>query len=739
MKPLPKSENAVAAIRVSSVKQGLQGDSPEDQKQQIERFAKSRGIKVKKFFIFMESASKEEQPIQEAIDYCTNPNNDIQLFIIKSIDRFTRGGSYLYDHLKRQLDENNVNLIDIYGIISSQQINTLDHLNVEYDWSVYSPTKKAEILEAERAKDEMRDIMTRMIGAEIRYVRMGYRVRRAPFGYKNEKVETPHGKRVILMPHPKESYWIKKMYQLKLEGTLTDSQIVEKLNEMGFKTRTFNRRDPEDRTKVIGKGGGNPLNLKQFWRFIRNPIYAGINIEKWTNYKPIKGQFEGLISIKEFNRANKGKVAISEDSNGEITIHKGKVPKHLANKKTNNPKFPFRKYVLCPKCGKPLYGSASKGKSGKYYPAYHCHHRGHYFRVPSQEFNETIESFVKKLKFTPEKVEELKEYVLKLWNEKQEITQQDNEEINKKIERLKMEVKAIAEKIRYLQSEVAIKYMEEDLIEVENKVKQLEQAKVDLVDEKDVNMKAVMESVGYYLEHLEDLVLDQSKPIKRAQYFSLLFDETPTYEELSFGTPNLAPFIELKSTSKGALVPNGDYQYLWNTENYPEGEYTLVGEAVDEHENKGKAKVEVKVVSEEKISPSPEPSPESTPTATATPSPHRFEQGESEPVRKDAEQEQAEEHRRDQENIPETLPTGPTDKEVIEEEVEEVEESIPEVTNLNQRNPKPTKKTEETNTETEEGMPEEVKEKAPGLDRGRVRGAKTIPFFVLIDRILSSL
>ncbi len=53
-------KNAVAAIRISSLKQGLQGDSPEDQKQQIERFAKSHNIHIKKFFIFMESASKEE-------------------------------------------------------------------------------------------------------------------------------------------------------------------------------------------------------------------------------------------------------------------------------------------------------------------------------------------------------------------------------------------------------------------------------------------------------------------------------------------------------------------------------------------------------------------------------------------------------------------------------------------------------------------------------------------------------
>src|SRR5260221_1667838 len=189
MNNLNVQENAVAAIRISSVKQGLQGDSPEAQKEQIERFAETHNIHIKKFFIFMESASKEHQPVQEAIDYCKNPKNDIQLFIIKSIDRFTRGGSYLYDHLKMQLVTCNVKLIDIYGIIGSQEINTLEHLGIEYNWSVYSPTKKSEILEAERAKDEMRDIMTRMIGAAIRYVRLGYRVRPAPYGYVNEKIE----------------------------------------------------------------------------------------------------------------------------------------------------------------------------------------------------------------------------------------------------------------------------------------------------------------------------------------------------------------------------------------------------------------------------------------------------------------------------------------------------------------------------------------------------------------------
>ena len=80
-------KNAVAAIRVSTAKQGTDGDSPEAQKEQIERFAENKGVTIKKFFVFMESASKEQQPMQEAVDYCKDPKNTVDLFIIKSIAR----------------------------------------------------------------------------------------------------------------------------------------------------------------------------------------------------------------------------------------------------------------------------------------------------------------------------------------------------------------------------------------------------------------------------------------------------------------------------------------------------------------------------------------------------------------------------------------------------------------------------------------------------------------------------
>ncbi|MCA9330147.1 recombinase family protein, partial [Candidatus Saccharibacteria bacterium] len=282
------NSNAVAAIRASSAKQGTDGDSPEAQKEQIERFATTKGIKIKKFFVFLESASKEQQPVQEAIDYCKDTKNNIDICIIKSIDRFTRGGSDMYTPLKKQLDQADVALVDLYGVISGEKVNTLEHTGFEYSWSVYSPSKKSEILEAERAKDEMRDIMSRMIGAEIRYTKLGYWMRRPPYGYQSKSTDSANGKRMILEPHKEESQFIMKMYKLRSAGLLSDEQIVTRLNNQGFKSRTDVLRDKQDRTRIVGKRGGVKLTVKTMRRYLKNPIYAGIICEKWIDNQPVK-------------------------------------------------------------------------------------------------------------------------------------------------------------------------------------------------------------------------------------------------------------------------------------------------------------------------------------------------------------------------------------------------------------------------------------------------------------------
>ena len=556
-------ENAVAAIRVSSVKQGVDGDSPEAQKEQIERYAQTHNIHIKKIFVFLESASKEEQPVQEAIDYCKNKKNNIQIFIIKSIDRFTRGGSFFYEKLKMQLEKNKVRLVDIYGIIGQQQVNTLEHLGVSFKWSVYSPTKKSEMLEAERAKDEIRDIMSRMIGAEIRYSRMGYWVRRAPMGFMNERIETPDGKRVILMPHPIESNWIIKIFELRCRQTLSDHQIVDKINNLGFKSRPMYFRDRHDRTKIIKEKGGNKLDIKALWRYVKNPIYAGINLVKWTKDNPQKGKFGGLVSIETFNKANRGSRTIIEEENGNIKFYKKQPPEYLIRKGVRNPDFPYKKVVMCPRCNKPLYGSASRGRLGKYYPAYHCNKRGHYFRVPKKDFDETVANFIRNIKIAPGYGETLEKAVINEWNKRQKESNKDKINIDSQIDELKTQGKITAGKIKYLTSEVAIKYIEEDLIKIDNQVGNLLAEKEKNTLEKPTDIELVMKYIKYFLEHIENLLIDSPDPVTRASYFGVLFDSAPTYQELISGTQKFSECIKLNEVfahSKTKLVASHGFE-----------------------------------------------------------------------------------------------------------------------------------------------------------------------------------
>jgi site-specific DNA recombinase len=403
----PSSKNAVAAIRVSTMKQGTDGDSPEAQKEQIERYAENKGIVIKKFFLFLESASKEQQPMQEAVDYCKDPKNGVDLFIIKSIDRFTRGGSLSYDLLKTQLDQCGVTLVDTYGVISNQQINTLAHLGQEYKWSKYSPSRKSEMLEAERSKDEVRDILSRVIGAEIRYTQMGYWMRRAPYGLVSEKVETQHGKRMILKPHPDEAKYIIKLFELRASGQFSDKEIAKKLNDMGYRGRPQLRRAKDDKTRIIGRTKPALLDEKKLWKMVRNPIYAGVNVEKWTQGQPVKCMFDGIVSIDLFNRANKGKRTIIEMPNNKIVITDNVAPENATPKGTRHPDFAFKNFVMCPQCNKPLLGSSSRGKTGQYYSYYHCDKRGHKFRVKKEELELRVLEFVGGLEFSQQDIDTL--------------------------------------------------------------------------------------------------------------------------------------------------------------------------------------------------------------------------------------------------------------------------------------------------------------------------------------------
>lgn len=541
--------NAIAAIRVSTTRQGTEGDSPEAQKEQIERFAEMKGVKLKEVFLFLESGSKEKQPMQLAIDYCKDPKHKINVFIIKSIDRFTRGGSYVYSNLKRQLDDCGVQLVDIYGIIGAQKVNTLEHLGLSYKWSVYDPTKNSEILEAERASDEKRDIMSRMIGAEIRYTRMGYWMRRPPFGLVSQKVETIHGTRLVLVPDPKTSPWIISMFELKARRSLTNEQIAEIINGMGYRSPQILIRDKANRMRVISRKGGNKLTVKAMDRYIKNPLYAGVICEKWTDYKPIKGRFKGLISIELFNAANYSHVAIKQVGNA-LELENLKI-KPNPIKQSMNQMYPYRYAVSCPTCGRPFSGSASRGRNGIAYPAYHCSRSGHYIRIPNAKFEQAIYDFASNIIIKPEYIEKIIQTILVEWHKRK--IQDDNKlkAVQAELASLDDNIKLLVSNMKYMQSATSISYSENEIATIESEMRYLEAL---ILNAQSVN--------GATVEPIEvksrKLLSDTVELIKKsdcnneisATLFTLLFDKIPTFTEISeFDSSSLCEIFEYKKSN----------------------------------------------------------------------------------------------------------------------------------------------------------------------------------------------
>lgn len=401
-------------------------------------------------------------------------------------------------------------------------------------------------MEAERAKDELRDILSRMIGAEVRYTRLGYWMRQAPYGYTSEKIETRNGKRTILRPDPIEAPLIRKMFELRALGTFSDQEICNQVNAMGFRTRIRYKRSRHDRTQITSQSGDGLLNVRALWRLMRHTVYAGVNIEKWTDGKPVRCVFDGIVDINLFNQANRGKFGIIEDCDNLETFTK-KVPDFLAKKGVHNSDFPYRRYVGCPICGCPLLGSASRGKNGKHYPAYHCSNHGHYFRVPKDELEANVAEFIGHITVSQTQIDMVVDAVLQEWERRQLDMVAITNNYDKRIKELKDEAGMTLRSMKSLTSQTAIRYMEEDLLRIEGEIQTLEDNKKGINESQPKNTEKIISRVKYFLENMDKLLMKQIDPIKKAQFFGVIFDKIPLYTEITSGKQNSPHFTEVNS------------------------------------------------------------------------------------------------------------------------------------------------------------------------------------------------
>lgn len=520
--------------RVSSVKQAQQGESIEDQEKICRGIANKYNANILDVYKEQYSGRKDERPvIDEIFSYLKKHPNKIDFLIIRAIDRFTRNGTLGYESLKQKLVLYGVGLIDSYGIIQPSK-NTLEHLDVEYNWSRIHPSEITELVMAQNGKNEVNQILTRMIGAEINLVREGYKVRREDDGYLNEKVYIDGKKKVIQIPDPKRADFFIKIFEMSI--THTDQQIVDYVNAIGYKSKE-QKKWSKSKDKIIGNNGGIKLSIKQMQRIRQRPIYAGINTEKWLK-TPTRTQYKGLVSIDTFNKANKGKVYIEEMKDGSIVIHKDYNPHQLKRMK-DNPLFPHKASVLCPECRKPFLGSSPKGKC-KSIPTYHCARNHKYYGINKVEFEKKLSDFVSKLKYKDEGfIKTLEATLMNKYREKEKELGEFSVKVGTSVIELEAEKKQAIEAFTSTRNEIIRNELEKKIEEIHLEIEKMREQRNGLeVRENDIH--SFVKYVKNLMEHPVEMLVKQKNIPALKGLFSLVFDELPTYTEIVSGTPKLS-------------------------------------------------------------------------------------------------------------------------------------------------------------------------------------------------------
>lgn len=312
---------AIGYLRVSSEGQE-KGTSLASQEESIRALCMSKGILLLEVFVDKSSGKDFNRPqFQEALKYLKENRGEIDLFLTKRIDRFTRNtkeGLEFIDKIKSFGTE--VNFVDDWlddsGSSQGQMVQTIKMAVATYERDVIN----------ERCR----------LG-EKAALKSGRYIKTPPSGYSRGKMS--NGKAYII-PNEKAPL-IKSLFKDYATGLYAQADLRKKYKHKGLS-----------------------LSKSSLSRLLDNILYVGLIDLKRFNIEPytvIKGLHTPIISEELFYKVQ--------------AVKKGK-NRMVKTVRPKNDKFPLSGFMLCPVCGNPVYGSTSnngsKKKIRRFYNNYKC-------------------------------------------------------------------------------------------------------------------------------------------------------------------------------------------------------------------------------------------------------------------------------------------------------------------------------------------------------------------------------
>jgi site-specific DNA recombinase len=312
-------KKAILYIRVSTDEQAERGYSQRNQDEVLHKYCELKAIQVHDVIYEDHSAKTFNRPAWNAMLVKIKKNkgaNAPQLILFTKWDRFSRNAGDAYQMIA---------LLRNYGI---------EPQAIEQPLDLSIPENKmmlAFYLAAPEVENDRRAL--NIFHGMRRAKKEGRWVATAPIGYANKTTENGHK---YIRPSEPQAGIMKRAFTEIATGKYAVEQVWKQ-----------------------AKGNGLKCGRNNFWNMIRNPVYYGkivVPSFKDENLQLVEGQHEPIITFELFHK-------VQDVLDGKKSIKGTKV--------VSPELLPLRGFLVCPKCGRMLTGSASKGRN-RYYYYYHC-------------------------------------------------------------------------------------------------------------------------------------------------------------------------------------------------------------------------------------------------------------------------------------------------------------------------------------------------------------------------------
>ncbi len=505
----------VYGYRRVSTEEQVEGISLQNQELAIKTYADQHNLEVVEIFSDEGfSAKTARRPaLQIMLKLLASKDSDVKGIIVYNLSRISRDMESFFRDIGYHLSARAVHLYSTSeNIDDTAQGRLMRNISLtmhQYDNDVKSQT----------VKDNMH-----LVALE------GWWQGSIPHGYMREKVaigeKTRDGKvkeRLTLVPDTdnKVGQKVRMVLERFSKGDITQSELAQYAEAIKLKSATGT--------------GFAPQSIKNM---LTNVTYAGFVCNAMTNYEPVKGKHEGLISLDTYNRNQ----AILDGRKPADTS----MPRFTAD-------YPLKHSLLCTNCLKSLTGSAPTTGSGSRSPRYHCTRCTGLGSKSTSRTDELFEAFLNDITPTDALIKLFRTIVSRIASEK--LT-----DLNERVSALRSKMSVIDSNIQkalqaFLDNEIS-------RLEKEDYQNKLRQQRIELEGEintlEDLQRlnEATIEYVCNFIKAPARMWLDADPAIK-VEFQRMVSENGIVFDLKSekFGTTGLSPFYRLKDTIKDSEEP----------------------------------------------------------------------------------------------------------------------------------------------------------------------------------------